>query len=1017
MALDQNEEAQLQALLSGAKPTIPKAPKINPKETNPLFTAPITSTPTTISGSFTADDEKRLQSMLNTARVATPFADMAANAKDFFLTQPANAAKDIREAAIQKMGAPSEEALVEQATKTGKPNIPGIIGRVAAETLGEAVPLTPSEIAATVLGGKAISAAAPIAARGLSNLALRTVGASLEAGLPMAEQALFRAGMRPGASATERVVGRNLPGVATDISRLSKGLINEQAPVIDLLAPPVLGPRKPPTTVAEAQASVEPSKPTLLERFKIRAPEDSSPESLRTAASQARKLSLDAIAVPKEYRTGKVNLAELDVLQNIANKAKEAALKNESRSIFGKVYSSMRNLDEYMATSGWKNLDRLGPVGQTLRTWGESALANAEIRAGGAKTVFRNAISTLNEAEKQNLIDVLDVGIAPLNSKIKIAAESIKALNSQIEKEATGLLSLKRGDSVIPWMGRENYFPHLLDTAKMEEILADKGSTRYLEMIKKVAEKNKVSVGEAENLIEDMVLRHKAANFGPLEKSRQFDSPLWIRDIDTALSTYYDGAFKRLEIAKAFGPQNEKGLGLISKISNRHQRDLARAVTNTLAGIQPITTLESIGKGAFSTPVRLAGNVVMGLSQMTNATQGVFGSAMRTGLPNALRSMRDAWVPFIGDPKAAREFAVASGSLIEDIAQEASNRVVSRDFLKKSGFEFFEEMNRIVSSNAAKYHAADLIKLIKEGSQMSYVERELQRLGINMSSVVKRGAFSDFEIKRMANAITNITQGRSRAIDLPLFTESAIGKVAFHLHNFAFNWTKMLNAEVKNEFLKGNTRPLRNLLATGAILGEPMAQFRSKLSGRERPTKLPIAPGLVAKMTSDRFEATLARRADAIGWLGGLGIAKDSIDAAVTGRGSQLLIPPMASAGLEATKAISDVVRGPGDSTKKLSRLETAVKYAGRRLSPLVLSAVPAPLAIPYLVGARYAGEHPKGTIALGKKAIGAVAAGGMGLYGAIKKRLLSKPNLGKQVGSTPDESFSAIQGRKPVLP
>lgn len=107
--------------------------------------------------------------------VPQSFADRAlSQTKDFMLNRPAEGAAVLRDAAVEAVGAPSESDIEAAAAQTGEVPVAKIAGRVAAQTASELIPLTPTEWAYTILGGKALemgaSKIAPILAEKFPNL-------------------------------------------------------------------------------------------------------------------------------------------------------------------------------------------------------------------------------------------------------------------------------------------------------------------------------------------------------------------------------------------------------------------------------------------------------------------------------------------------------------------------------------------------------------------------------------------------------------------------------------------------------------------------------------------------------------------------------------------------------------------------------------------------------------------------------------------------------------------------------
>lgn len=472
----------------------------------------------------------------------------------------------------------------------------------------------------------------------------------------------------------------------------------------------------------------------------------------------------------------------------------------------------------------------------------------------------------------------------------------------------------------------------------------------------------------------EMVRRHRDATFGNLEKGRTLDHEFWLRDPEKALNTYYDGAFKRLEMAKAWGREGQDWRSMVQTIANPSDRDKAESIMSFVAGTpRPIS--EQVTRSMFKTPVEIASTALMGLSTFSNAVQGLFGSSIKIGIRDATEATFKAWKDELlsKGTNEAREFAIASGALHDDIIRQTADLMGSREFLRKSGFSFTEEMNRITAAQAGKRWSARMMDNIDKGKDLVQIRKNLDSMGISFDRVAGRGSFTDLEVKIIANDFTNLTQGRARSIDLPLLAQSPEMRVMFQLKTFAFNWAKFLKDEVALQVTKKDkAKVVGRLIAYGAILGEPNANFRAFLSDRKRPS-IATATGKeldevfgvtipLEKLTGAKTEAALARAIDNISWAGGIGMMSDIMGGLFGGaRAIEGLFSP-ASVGLfgEFLGAVKGGILGPGEAqeARGATRLTQPLKFVLRRLVPLASKHLPTPLTLPAVVGARFAGER-----------------------------------------------------------
>ena len=176
---------------------------------------------------------------------------------------------------------------------------------------------------------------------------------------------------------------------------------------------------------------------------------------------------------PVERMTNK-GLTELSYEQAAADKVASESLY----SFFPKRLRDWYRSTDLTLSSGKGALESMGPTGQFLATRTLRFLGAGERRAGRAKVFMRRAIRDLLPDERDNLIDVLDSGIRPVNGRVADAAEAIRAIDREIAQDATRYLKVRKGGQVIPWVGRKYHFPHIMDADAVETALRNPAALR-----------------------------------------------------------------------------------------------------------------------------------------------------------------------------------------------------------------------------------------------------------------------------------------------------------------------------------------------------------------------------------------------------------------------------------------------------------------------------------------------------------------------------------------------------------
>lgn len=515
----------------------------------------------------------------------------------------------------------------------------------------------------------------------------------------------------------------------------------------------------------------------------------------------------------------------------------------------GKPRQFLFGLRRYVNTTG-NLLNAQGLSGQKMRGLMSTALDETSRKIGAFRVPLERAIRELRLdktpftlAEKKNIVDILDEGLRvkatdlsqistqPLNDRVhkflKVFSQITKELVNEADKR--GLQVRDRATGKKHAIGEAFiHFPHLLK---------DKGAllANKTELVQLLGTRG-VSDKKANALLHSFV-RDKGVNrFNGIENARTFmiegfdelQKYGYETDPILVLNEFIEGSARRLTEAKYFGPNNEVIAKLLDNIgAEGYDKGIAQEVWGKYSGNRGISETEkdfSLAVRSFQTVSKLA------LAQILNTTQLV-NTATEVGTFNLVRAFKKYYL----DKTTSREIALRSGVLNEAIDRALSaagaDTKISKDFLRNVGFTKVENFNRIVTVQAARQYLEKSLPQILSGKLRPATVRELERLGINVKKVERRGRFSEEELKVAGQKLVNSTQFRGSVLDIPLAWSSPAGKIITQFKSFAWQQGVFVKDIIGKEMLQGNMHPLLTYLIASQMTGEPVADIRAVLRG------------------------------------------------------------------------------------------------------------------------------------------------------------------------------------------
>jgi len=566
-----------------------------------------------------------------------------------------------------------------------------------------------------------------------------------------------------------------------------------------------------------------------------------------------------------------------------------------------------------------REVARFGAPGRVLSGDMLDAINKGEREAGTGVTLATRAIKALSREEQANLVDVLDIGAAPVSTRVANAANVVKPILEDVSQRSYRAgLTIKNpitGD-VIPFTPRPdgNYFPHFSlvdfdDIRNNPARLAE--ATREVQT--QLARGGKVvSLAEARQTL-DIMMKKSQRRFGNLEISRVLDFKEFDRDPARALTRYLDGAYKRVNMAETFGSDFRDADELVNMIGQT-SGDLAQRVAKTY--VDRITGREELG--LFGQSGGVIGGAVRGFEVATKLGQAVIANASQStltvvtaGMKNTMRGLRD--VAFGEGSEFAGLTGAVLDSTINDIQRALGAGTIGSSVLRATQFTRIEKFNRVLAANAGRNFANDVFgklqKSLASGSSRAQLYREtLAKMDIDVPAALGRGMLSLDDQLRAGQNIVRRTQFKTGVQDLPLFATSPLGKVVFQFKTFGFKAAQFLKDDIVNEATRGNYGPLVRASLAFPIAGEVVNGVQAVINGKQRPENL------------------VARIADDFAAVGVFGLYYSMIKALEFG-----------------PAAIANMFFGPGvgDTISGLSNITQAIKGNPRNLEKQIVRNIP----------------------------------------------------------------------------
>ena len=521
------------------------------------------------------------------------------------------------------------------------------------------------------------------------------------------------------------------------------------------------------------------------------------------------------------------------------------------------VIKGLKTLGEEVFISDKKIFSKMGKSGKELgRLFGEKETGSKIAADGMAMDMEKAGLKDLTKKEEWSVIAMIE-GLEKVpvdNERVRKIAELWQKQQKVINKAAGGLDIMMTGaeGAVASYSPRENYFVHmtrfslLADNKKYQKEVRDFGVATgvfkdakeagdfinsYVDYMKprstnkdfinKLAVMNNKTPAAMESLWRRIMSPNVPKKFGPLEKIRKLNFPLYDPRLKMVLPEFYHSLWERIKHIEHFGQNDEKARDLINKMGeDGYDWTFANRVFDIAVGkgnvdprltkaIQPLADLQTLKL------------VTAALLQTTQFTAEVVAG----GWKNMIKGVANTFT------KAGKEDVLRAGVALNKTYYEAvsgfDNRGVGSRITKTFGLDVMDKWMRMFAGNAGPHVLEDALK----NPFNKFNKTRLLDLLITperVARVMDKGITPE-DIKIAQNRFAKITQYTYRPEDLPpAWRDSFWGKLVTMFKSFGIQHLEFLE---KYAF-KNPKRIPSWLLATIAFVA-PVATVRRIIKGRD----------------------------------------------------------------------------------------------------------------------------------------------------------------------------------------
>lgn len=454
--------------------------------------------------------------------------------------------------------------------------------------------------------------------------------------------------------------------------------------------------------------------------------------------------------------------------------------------------------------------------------------ADSHIKAGGWIADYDGIVEPLTDKQFDNLVSVIEGKAKPLDDDVAMAAGRYKTLDNQISQEATATgMGLKSDDGLkmVPWTGKDNYWPHLYTEEFFQSL---KNNPKELRA-------NLIKAGKSPAEIDGLLSNSKkyGERLIDAQHAREADLPGYRVDKNVYRQHIADMS-KRITEAKNYGAMDlaDSASPVMDLIRQSKNPEYSTKLMSKLLGRDGIGNRDSI---------EMSRKIVGAQAWLHLTTAGIsnLSSFAMTPLQTSVKSFVGGLADSIFMAKQSGEFAKRSGA-IQNIFKEifAASMDDTTKFMptKVYGIDAGEKWMRTVSANAGKRYATELFQEMKDGNANPNNLKKLQELTLTSpADLALQTELNSQQVKRAAFRTGELSQGLAEMQNLPEhWTGSGIANILTLFHKYQFAQTKIVKDLLTSGSVKQNLRNASMLLAASQVAGEITGDAKAAVRGTIR---------------------------------------------------------------------------------------------------------------------------------------------------------------------------------------
>lgn len=587
----------------------------------------------------------------------------------------------------------------------------------------------------------------------------------------------------------------------------------------------------------------------------------------------------------------------------------------EVRSVLQRTKNTLSNLANGLLVSGEKQLERMGPIGTDIRRLLSSVEYGKRQIYNQYAAPYMDAVKSLSSAQMDEFVNLMDKGGTSKDEAVNNALAVTRKITADMSTQAelAGVRVKNTKGQIVPFQGRENYWPHR-PTAPI-------ASEQFINEL--MSANPKLSRAQAEKL----AAKFRAENewFNSPQHSRQFGSFPFRRDAGAMVDHIADMA-DIIARAEHLGPGDiGNSSSIISQLIERapnRTRALDIVRTHLRGGMDKNNDFYRAVKAMNNFSAKVQAFTKLGMfpiSNLNNQLQTILHGTMA----DFANGLKEATFNSESLRQLAREYGTISvGDIPVSILSEAG-----RGQIPVTGplVKWADDWSRLVSTGAGKGVAKTLFKAAQGGNQKAIAQLKNLLLENDIGDILQQPELDAEHLKFATSRFVELAQQLDSKMKLPqAWVNEPLLQLPLIFKKFAFQGTK----SVKDAIMSDPARNIPLFLVAAPAFGELTGDLKAMVNGVLRGAPMPddmiaaitkelqsrgnymdkMRPGFTKSGDEDLDWLTNRLAADYVGsW--GFGLVADLLQGAMGDKGS--LLRTLAGPALETYGNVTqDILQG-----------------------------------------------------------------------------------------------------------